>query len=64
MGPLSAVAISIFLLLFGLNATSEITVKPTALGWVAIIAMIVILLDAFWVNTGARWAAFRGRSPQ
>jgi hypothetical protein len=57
MGPLSAVAISVFLLLFGLNGTNEITVKSTALGWVAIIAMIVILVDTFWFNSSARWAA-------
>ena len=62
MGPLSAVAVSVFLLLFGLSETAEITIKPTALGWVAIIAMIVVLIDAFWVNSAGRWNAWRGRT--
>lgn len=56
MGPLSAVAVSVFLLLFGLAETGEITIKPTALGWVAIIAMIVVLIDTFWLY----WRGRRG----
>jgi hypothetical protein len=64
MGPLSAIATSVFLLLFGLSETAEITIKPTALGWVAIIAMIIILLDTFWVNSSGRWATWRGRQGQ
>jgi hypothetical protein len=63
MGPLSAVAVAFFLVMFGLNETAEITVKATALGWIAIIAAAVVLIDAFWVNTGVRYAAWRQRTP-
>lgn len=54
MGPLSAVAISIFLVLYGLTGIGSITASPHTLGWFAIIAAIVVLIDTFWVGSG-RW---------
>jgi hypothetical protein len=60
MGPLSAVAISFFLAIYGLTEITWITASNKALGVIAIIATVVILLDAFWIGSGRRWAAWRG----
>lgn len=61
MGPLSAVAVFVTFLIFGLQETAEIAAKASVIGWVFIIAGVVVLLDAFWINSAARWAALRGR---
>ena len=58
MGPLSAVAVSIFLLIYGLTEIAWITASAKALGVIAIIAAIVILLDAFWIGSSRRWTGF------
>jgi hypothetical protein len=59
MGPLSAVAISIWLIIYGLTEITWITASAKALGVIAIIAAIIILLDAFWIGSSARWAGRR-----
>jgi hypothetical protein len=61
MGPLSAVAISVFLLLFGLAGITWITISPKALGVVALIAMALILIDTFWARSGS-WIGTRRRN--
>lgn len=61
MGPLSAVAIAFFLVFFGLAGIAWITVSAHALGVIALIAAIVILLDAFWIGSGRRYSAWRDR---
>jgi hypothetical protein len=61
MGPLSAIAVSFWLVLYGLTAIAWITASLHALGVVAIIATIVILVDVFWVNSGRHYSAWRDR---
>jgi hypothetical protein len=58
MGPLSAVATSFFLVLYGLTGIAWITASPKALGTVALVSAVLVLLDTFWVNSG-RWLAGR-----
>lgn len=48
MGPLSAVAVSVFLILYGLAGIGWITASAKVLGIVAIIAAVLILVDTFW----------------
>jgi hypothetical protein len=57
MGPVSAVAIFIFLFLYGLNEGKWITASGRLLGVIAIIVGLVILIDTFWYQSSARWAA-------
>jgi hypothetical protein len=60
MGPLSAVAISIWLILYGLTGIAWITASPKALGAVALIAAALVLIDTFWARS-ARWLGPRNR---
>lgn len=61
MGPLSAVAIAVTFLIFGLTQIAWITASAHALGVIFLIASVVVLLDAFWINSYARYSAVRGR---
>jgi hypothetical protein len=62
MGPLSAVAIAVWLFIVGLVWVATITASlHFFLGVLAIIVAIVVLLDAFWIGSGARWATYRDR---
>ena len=61
MGPLSAVAIAFYLVFVGLAGIAWITASAHAIGIIAIVAAIVVLLDAFWFGTGRRWTAWRDR---
>ena len=54
MGPLSAVACSVWLLIVGLNDIAWISAQPKVIGVLAIIAVVVILIDTFW-----RWSRTR-----
>ena len=62
MGPLSAVAIAVWMFIVGLNWLGAITASLHLLGWLSIIVTIVILVDTFWVGSGARYSTWRGRS--
>jgi len=62
MAPLSAVAVFIFLLLFGLTEGGWATISPKVLGVIAIIVGAVVLLDTFWFRTSDWWAS--RRAPQ
>jgi hypothetical protein len=59
MGPLSAVALAIGLILLGLTWLGEISASLHFLGLVLIIVAIVIILDAFWIGSAARYHAWR-----
>jgi protein-S-isoprenylcysteine O-methyltransferase Ste14 len=64
MGPLSAVATSIWLIIYGLVYANVFSASPTpsavkAVAIIGIVVAIVILLDAFWINSYARWGARR-----
>lgn len=48
MGPLSAVVISVWLILYGLSGGGWITASAKVLGVLAIIAAVIILIDTFW----------------
>jgi len=61
MGPLSAVAIAVWLIIYGLTEVTWITASPKALGVIALIAAIIVLLDAFW-SRGSHWLG--NRQPQ
>ena len=60
MGPLSAVALAITLFLFGLTLGTWATISPKVMGVIFIVTAIIILIDAFWINSYARWTARRG----
>jgi hypothetical protein len=62
MGPLSAVAISIWLIIYGLVYANVFAASPTpsaakAVAILAIIAAVIVLIDTFWYRSSARWAA-------
>lgn len=59
MGPLSAVAIAVWLLALCATWLTWITASLHVLGWLGIIVVVVILLDAFWIGSGPRYAAWR-----
>lgn len=59
MGPLSAVAVAVSFLILGLTWISWITASTHALGVIFLIAAVVVLLDAFWINSAARYHAWR-----
>lgn len=61
MGPLSAVAVAFWLLMFSAAQLAWWTVSAKALGWIGIVVMALVLLDAFFVGSGARWVTFRAR---
>jgi hypothetical protein len=61
MGPLSAVAVAVSFLILGLTWITWITASTHALGVIFVIAAIIVLLDAFWIGSGARYGAWRGR---
>ena len=48
MGPVSAVAVSFFLVLYGLAGVAWITASPKVLGTIAILAAAVVLVDTFY----------------
>lgn len=60
MGPLSAVACSVWLIIVGLSDTATIAAAPKVIGVLAIIAVVVVLVDAFLINSGRWWANRRG----
>jgi uncharacterized membrane protein len=62
MGPLSAVAIAFYLVILALTNLGSVTASVHALGWIGIIAAVVILLDAFVIGSGRRWTAWRERN--
>ncbi len=62
MNPLSAVALSLWLILTGLTEGGWATISPKVLGVIAIIVAIVILLDTFWWRT-SRYLPTRGAPP-
>jgi hypothetical protein len=62
MGPLSAVAVSIFLVILGLNWVTWITAAPKALGVFALVAAGLVLIDTFLVRSG-RWRIGRRAAP-
>jgi hypothetical protein len=59
MGPLSAVAIALGLALTGAYTATWITMSKALFGILLVIFAIVVLIDTFWINTGARWDAHR-----
>lgn len=62
MGPLSAIAVAGWLVIYGLTAVSaSISATPRGLGWVALIAAGLVVLDVFVLDTRGRWAAWRRR---
>ncbi len=62
MAPLSAVALSIWLVLFGMTEAGWATISGKVLGVIAIIVAIIILLDTFWWHT-ARYIGNRQGQP-
>jgi hypothetical protein len=48
MGPLSAVAVSVWLIIYGLTEITWITASSKALGVIALIAAALVLIDTFW----------------
>lgn len=69
MGPLSAVAVSVWLVIYGLVYANVIDPAPTpsaakAVAIIGIIVAVVVLIDAFWVGSAARWSAYRTRNGQ
>ena len=61
MGPLSAVALAFYLIFVGFVGIAWITASAHAIGIIALIAAVVVLLDVFWFNSGRRYAAWRDR---
>ena len=63
MKPLSAVAVSIWLILYGLIYANVFAPTPTpsaikAEAIIAIIVAVIVLLDTFWLNSDG-WVARR-----
>lgn len=56
---MSAVAIAVSFLILSMSWLGWITVAIHVLGVIFLIAAIVILLDAFWFNSGGRWTTYR-----
>jgi branched-subunit amino acid transport protein AzlD len=54
MGPLSAVAISVWLIIYGLSGIGWITASSKALGVIALIAAVIVLVDTFWARLARR----------
>lgn len=68
MGPLSAVAVSVWLVIYGLVYANVFSAAPTpsaakAVAIIGIIAAVIVLLDTFWVNSGTRYNTWRGNRP-
>lgn len=61
MGPLSAVAVSFWLLMFSAAQLAWWTVSAKALGWIGIVVLIIVLLDAFFIGSAARLVTLRSR---
>ena len=59
MGPLSAVAVAAGLAMIGAVADKWITMSTALYAWLLVIFAVVILLDAFYFGTGARWTTYR-----
>lgn len=59
MGPLSAIAVAFWLLMFSAAQLTWWTVSANALGCIGIVVMALVLLDAFFIGSGARWVAIR-----
>jgi hypothetical protein len=62
MGPLSAVALAVWMFIVGLTWLGAITAGLHVLGWLSIIVAIVILVDTFWFGSGTWYSPRRGRS--
>ena len=63
MGPLSAVAVSLWLIIYGLVYANVFAASPTpsavkAVAILGIVAAVLVLIDTFWVNSG-RWITAR-----
>jgi hypothetical protein len=50
MGPLSAVAISVTFILFGLDVGTWATINAKTMGVIFIIAAVLVILDVFWAH--------------
>lgn len=62
MGPLSAVAVAGWLIIYGLTAVSaSISATPRGLGWLALVAAALVIIDVLFVRSEVRWAAWRRR---
>lgn len=48
MGPLSGVAVAVAFIILALTWLGAITASAHVLGWVFLIAAILILIDCFW----------------
>ena len=65
MGPLSAAAIAFWLIVLEMAPAFSWwgPVKPSVFGWITLIVVVLILLDAFVLGTG-RWVRYRVRGPR
>lgn len=62
MGPLSAVAVSLWLVIYAATGITWISASPKFLGWLALIVAAVVIVDTFILNSGRWWA--NRRQPQ
>ena len=62
MGPLSAVALIVWLALLASTWLTWISASVKVLAVVALIAAVLILLDVFVIGSGPRYTAWRERN--